>query len=356
MEAVRILVIDDEPLILKSIQRVLRLQGWEIRALDSVAEAFEAIEREWFDVIIADFHLMSGNGLEVLLYAKSRQPDAVRILMTGDGDLDIVVSAVNEGNIYKYISKPWDNEYLISLLSDSVRKKQRGDERRELMQTILKEKSEWAEITQSLEHRVVQLSAQGVQALMKVINAKDPELFVHSLKVAWVAEKLGRVEKYSEMGLKYLNLAALFHDIGKIAIRDNILYKDGKLDDLERKQMNHHAEVSAEILKELDFMQDVADIVRQHHERYDGKGYPEGLAGTRILHAARILTVADIYVALREKRPYKEGKSNEETLRIIQSESGKALDPHLVQVAVDLLRGVEIPEEELVGRWSEWYS
>lgn len=349
----RVLIVDDEPNVLQSISRILRLSDWDIVLESDSRQAMEVLVKETFDVVIADYHMPNYNGLDVLVACKNRCPHTIRILMTGDGDSDIVINAVNEGNIFKYISKPWNSSQLFNLVTAAVIQKQRDDEKRELMQGILKEKSEWAEIIQNLEHRVVMLSDQGVQALLKVIQAKDMELYVHSLMVAWIADRIAVCAGFTETDRQYLRLSALFHDIGKIAIRDNVLYKEGKLDEVERQQMNHHATVSADILMELDFMQDVAEIVRQHHERYDGKGYPKGIAGKRIHPSARVLTLADIYVALREKRAYKDGKTNEEAMEIILQEADGAVDPELTEMAKELLLTVRIPDLDVLSKWAE---
>lgn len=349
----QVLIVDDEPSVLQSIKRILRLADWDVVLESDSAKAMELINNEVFDVVIADYHMPALNGLDLLVASKNKHPNTVRILMTGDGDSDIVINAVNEGNIFKYISKPWNNTQLLDLVTAAVIQKQREDEKRELMKGILKEKSEWAEIIKNLEHRVVTLSGQGVQALLKVIQAKDMELYIHSLRVTWIADRIAECAGFAETDRQYLRLSALFHDIGKIAIRDNVLYKEGKLDDLERQQMNHHATVSADILMELDFMQDVAEIVRQHHERYDGKGYPKGLVGKRIHPSARVLTLADIFVALREKRAYKEGKTNSEALEIIRKEAGGALDPELTAMADEMLLTIVIPDLDELVKWAE---
>ncbi len=349
MNKARVLIVDDETLVLKAISRELRELHYELVLVDNSKDAIENINNNQFDVIVVDYHMPFQSGLDVLMVSKNTQPNAIRVLMTGDGDLNIVVNAINEGNIFKYISKPWQGNQLVNVISEAVSKKQLIDEKSEIVTSILQEKTEWLEITKRLEHRMVKVNEQGVQALMKVIQAKDMELYNHSIKVAYVVDVIAESLKYSEAERKYLKLAALFHDIGKIAIKDSILYKNGKLDDLERQQMNHHANVSAEILKELDFMQDVAEVVRQHHERYDGSGYPQGLRGNNILQASQVLSLADVYVALREKRPYKIEKTNTESLKIISSESGKAFDPKLVEIVEQALENFIFPAEQILS-------
>lgn len=348
-----ILIVDDEQNVLNAISRSLRELNCELILVDNPDEAIRVINEKQLDVIVADYHMPGNNGLYIIKIAKEVQPDTIRILMTGDSDIDIVVNAVNEGNIFKYIAKPWNRIHLVQLISEAVKNKLMHDEKQELFAIIFKEKSEWSELKKELEHKMISINRQGVQALIKVMRAKDNALYLHSMKVAYVANLIGMAINYSEKDLKYLKLAALFHDIGKIAIRDNILYKEGQLDDYERKQMNYHATVSAEILKEIDFMQEVAEVVRQHHERFDGTGYPKGLAGEKIAHYARVLAIADVYVALREQRIYKEEKSSSESLEIIASEAGKSLDPVLVETAQSILKDLVLDDEKLLQDWSE---
>ena len=328
----KILFVDDEECILRSLERALREQDWDLITFSDPEAALKHLEVWRCDVIVSDYRMPVISGLEVLRSSRDIQPDAARILMTGFADIDIIIEAINQGNIFKYIAKPWENEKLIKTLNEAIDAKRKADDGKALLQSVLEEKSEWTTLSHKLEHQITAVHRQGVQALLKVIQAKDMELYQHSLRVTFYAMQLGERVGLKKQELEALHLAALFHDIGKIAIRDSVLYKEGKLDEAERRSINYHSTVSAEILVGMDVMQDVTDIVLQHHERWDGSGYPDGLRGNQINRAARILSVADIYTAMRETRPYKEGKTSEEALEVIRESSGKALDPKLTEL------------------------
>jgi putative nucleotidyltransferase with HDIG domain len=337
------MIVDDEHQVLKALDRTLRETGFEVTLYDDPLRAIENMDESHWDLIIADYRMPKLSGLEVLKAAKQNAPYAVRILMTGYADIDVIIKAVNEGSIYKYIAKPWDNQQFLSIVQESVDYKLKNDENRRLVSEIMAENSEWSGIAKSLEHKIMEMSEQGVQALLRTIRAKDEALYKHSLSVAWVSGRVGDSLGLKKADSQTLRLAALFHDIGKIAIRDRILLKTDKLDPDEREQMIHHPEVGAEILKEMDFMREVSEVVLQHHERHDGSGYPRGLSGGSIKTLARILSISDIYVALKEERSYKLSFSNDEAMTIIKNEAGKAVDEIIVERFYKAMSHVEIP-------------
>lgn len=351
MDPVRLLVVDDEEMVLRAIGRVLRRNSWDVTYCNDPGEAMGLIHSQPWDILMVDYRMPKTNGLELLIEARKTAPDTVRILMTGYTDLDVIIEAINTGNIFKYVAKPWDNDRLQATLEEARVLKQDADNNKVLLKSVLEEKSEWGEIVHSLEHRLIQISNQGVQALLKVIHAKDPELYLHSLKVAWVADRIAEGMDLKDSDRQTLRLAAYFHDIGKIAIRDSVLYKEGKLDAVEREQMRHHAQVSSEILRELDFMEGVAEVVLQHHEKLDGTGYPFGLKGAHIRQEAQILSVADIYVALRERRVYKDEGSSEDSITILYKEAETGISREIVKVLEAMLDEAELPDENFLKGW-----
>ncbi len=342
---IQIMIVDDEVQILKALERTMQGSGYEVTLISDPKQAIDQLNDQEWDLVMADYRMPKINGLEVLKAAKTKAPKAIRILMTGYTDIEVIIQAINEGNIYKYIAKPWDNAQLIEIVQESIQYKLQIDENEALVRSVLHENSEWGNITKSLEYKIMQMSEQGVQALLKTIKAKDDALYLHSLRVAWVAKRFGLFLEFKSGEMQILRLAALFHDIGKIAIKDSILYKEGKLDADEMSSMSHHAVVGAEILKEMDFMQGVAEIVLQHHEKFDGKGYPSGLSGSQIKILAQVLSASDIFVALREERPYKKAFSSDEAMAQLQAESGKSVDALIVERFCKVMKGIEFPVE-----------
>lgn len=176
------------------------------------------------------------------------------------------------------------------------------------------------------------LHLSTIECLAKAIDAKDQTTHGHIRRVQFLAVELGKLVGLSENDLNGLQAAALLHDIGKLAVPESILNKPGKLSKCEYSTMKLHTLIGAEILSQVDFPYPVVPAVRYHHERYDGKGYPEGLQGEKIPLLARILTLADFYDALRSDRPYRLALPKQEVIEIIHSEKGKMFDPQLADL------------------------
>jgi putative nucleotidyltransferase with HDIG domain len=175
-----------------------------------------------------------------------------------------------------------------------------------------------------------------VAPIVTAMEMRDPYTTGHQSRVAEIACAIGREMGWSEERLQGLRVAALVHDIGKISIPAEILTKPGKLNAAEREMIRGHAETSYAILKDIPFAWPVADIVRQHHEKLDGSGYPLGLKGDAILPEAKVLAVADIVEAMASFRPYRQGIPLDLVLKQIQKEAGELLDPEIVRVCVAL--------------------
>lgn len=183
-----------------------------------------------------------------------------------------------------------------------------------------------------------QLTAnEMLQTLVAVLALRDPNTWSHSMQVTRLAMALGKRIGLSSSELKCLHRGALLHDIGKMGVKDSILYKPDKLTPEEYGQMKHHPENGAQILSLALGMKSITPIVLYHHERYDGRGYPEGLAGTDIPLLARIVSLADAYDAMTSNRPYRKAMTEGEALKEVKAELGKQFDPELGQVFIDML-------------------
>ena len=178
--------------------------------------------------------------------------------------------------------------------------------------------------------------SQTVEMLMATIDAKDAYTRMHSERVAAIAEDLAKALKLSDTDVAKIKLGSRVHDIGKIAIPDRVLLKPGKLTDEEYSLIKAHTLMGVELLKLATFLEDIMPIVRSHHERWDGKGYPDGLAGGEIPLWARIVALADAYEAMTAGRPYRPARSPEEALAEILAHSGTQFDPELVEIFKEL--------------------
>lgn len=184
---------------------------------------------------------------------------------------------------------------------------------------------------------------QSLLGLAKALEAKDPYTCGHSARVAWLAERIAREVGLSHQAIETISQAALLHDLGKIGVPEAILRKPGPLTSEEWEIMRRHPVTSAQIVSPLEFFDEGAIVVRHHHERLDGSGYPDGLTGETIPLGSRIVAVADTYDALTSGRPYRDGRSAAEAIRVLRAEAGHTLDERLVALLIDILSGQPSP-------------
>ena len=331
-----LLIVDDEIMVIRAIMRVLDQSIFNIYYTIDPNKALDIIEKNLLDVIVSDQRMPNMTGLELLKRAKEIQPSAIRILMSGYSDIEIVIAAINEGRIYQYITKPWDNDKLISVIVNAATHRAEEDEKAEILIYNYEDMENWKRLTEQMSDQLHKKDEDTVNALLRVLRAKDVQLYKHSQRVSQTAEMLAEYMGLTQEQTEDTGCAGLFHDIGKIAIRDRIMYKPGSLDEDEMVEMRHHPTVSADIIREVDFLGRVADIAAQHHERIDGKGYPVGLRGEDILLEAQILSVADTFEALREDRVYKAGFSDSDALDIIVKDKGTRYSTQVVDSFVGL--------------------
>lgn len=332
MDKKRIIIVDDEVHLLSAIKRALRALPYEVTYFFDADEARLFVDENPVDIIISDQQMPGGSGLDLILYAKNKQPLVSSILMSGYTDFDVVVSAINDGEITNYLTKPFDTQSLISMIDQGIKIKRDKEE-------LLRIKNErilngYNQISNSEYERIKTIEVIS-KALGKLIQSKDTELYEHSQRVAQIAVSIANRMKLSENEKNLLNYAAILHDLGKISLRDNVVYKGGKLTDIEYKEMKKHPEVGADILRALGISGTFVAIIEQHHERVDGNGYPSGLKGDEIELCAKILSVADAFDAMTADRVYRKGLSIDETLDIIIKATGSIYDGEVVKVLIE---------------------
>ncbi|RKD34207.1 HD-GYP domain-containing protein [Thermohalobacter berrensis] len=182
-----------------------------------------------------------------------------------------------------------------------------------------------------------QVYMDTIQVLTKTIEAKDPYTSGHASRVQEYAVKLARALNLKDKKIENIKRAAILHDIGKIGIDDRILKKPDKLTEDEYNKIKEHPLIGARIIKDVDFLKDVVDIVKYHHERYDGKGYPEGIKGEKIPQEAAILSIADAFDAITSDRPYRKALSIEDALKEIKKNAGTQFNPKLSEIFVKIV-------------------
>ena len=358
-----LLLVDDEPSILSALRRLFRPQGYRIFTAESAAAGLAILEQETVDLVISDMRMPEMDGATFLKAVRQRWPRAMRILLTGYADITSTVSAINEGEIYRYIAKPWDDTEMLTVVREACERQRLESENRRLTALTQAQNDELKTLNASLEQKVAERTAELRQALSFVEQAHGElkksfmtsvqvfaglielrsgpagkQLAGHGRRVAEHARAVARRLALSDGEAQNIMLAGLLHDIGKIGLPDDLLGKPwNTLSGEQRALVMKHPAIGQNILIGIERFRDAALIVRHHHECYDGSGYPDRLAGLAIPLGARILMVANDYDALQVgtlvQRPLKPA----EALDFIAENSGKRYDPGVVEVFVKLI-------------------
>jgi len=248
----------------------------------------------------------------VLEHAYQVQPDNIRILLTGYTDFESLVKAVNSGQMYRYVAKPWDMDELQVTIKRAL-------ESLQLKRDLILAKQQ----IESSYHNTIDM-------LCVASEGKDEDTAFHIQRVRLYTKSFALSIGLSEKDAEHMGIMSILHDIGKLFVPDSILKKPAALDDEEWEIMKNHPANGVKILGDDVFYQQAAEISLGHHENYDGTGYPSGIKGDNIPISARIVKLVDVFDALTSKRPYKEAWSIEKTIEFIQSKSGVMFDPILV--------------------------
>lgn len=313
-----ILLVDDEINNLQLLKRTFR-GLYNIVTASNGFEALDIIAREGdaISLIVSDQKMPQMEGTEFLKKVNESHPEIVKILLTGHQDTDIIVSAINDCQLYQYLLKPFDPEEL-KVSVDNGLKKFALASRKTLILKDLKE-----------------LFYKTIKSISFALDAKDPYTHGHSLRVTLYSLILASKMGLSDEALEEIETAGLLHDIGKIGIPQKILCKNDKLTDEEFEIMKGHAASGEQMVRSVKKLHAVATWLKAHHERWDGKGYPAGLKGTEIPLFARIIALADTYDAMTSTRPYRKALPHEVAIQEIKRCSGIQFDPELAELFVE---------------------
>src|SRR5580700_5655087 len=335
---VRVLAVDDERAHSKLLAIMLRPPSYCCSTATNGEEALVALQREPFDAVISDLQMPGISGLELLAEVRRSYPHVAFLVTTGLDDVEVGVQAMRSG-ADDYLVKPLLESAVLASLESAIHKRNL-EQQVENYRLHLEEMV--ADRTGQLRHALQQLERSyedTLQALGAAIDLRDNETAGHSQRVCRYSLEIARATGWSEGKLGSLAKGAHLHDIGKLGIPDGILLKPGPLTPAERTLMQRHVQIGFDLVKDIAFLADAAEIVLTHHERYDGGGYPRGLKGDEILPSARIFAVADSFDAITSDRPYRRASSFESGLQIIRGCSGTQFDPQVVSAFLS------IPEE-----------
>ena len=289
-------------------------------------EAIERIKSEHFDMLILDFMMDPIHGDEVVEEIRKFNTELYILLLTGHKDLAPPLETIKRLDIQGYCEKSDKFDQLLLLIESGIKSI-------EQMKTIQKINEELRDKNDELEKAY--LDTIGI--LRQTVEAKDPYTRGHSDRVSEFAVLIGTKMGLDEKTIHILKIGGLFHDIGKIGIPDSILLKESKLSDDEYSQIKNHPTIGAHILGNATVFQDIIPIVKYHHERYDGRGYPSQLAGTDIPLIARITAVADAFDAMTSKRTYRDSLPIEKVKEEIERCSGTQFDPEIAKLFLGIL-------------------
>ncbi|MDP5240397.1 response regulator [Uliginosibacterium sp. 31-16] len=314
-----ILLVDDEPNVLSALRRLLRPSGYSVLTAESGGAALTLLEAQPVDLIISDMRMPGMNGAELLALTRERWPATMRLLLTGYAEVSSAIAAINEGGIYRYIAKPWDDTELLKTLAQALELCGLQREKNRLEALTQAQNESLRELNATLEDKVrirteeLQIANQeislameklkktfftSVQILSNLIEMRAPALAGHSRRVADVARHLAEKMKVPPAETHEILLAGLLHDIGKIGYPDPLLTKPiSHMSADEIGVARKHPLNGAAALMSMPELRGVAEIIRSHHERWDGQGFPDGLAGDKIPLGARILALANDYDA-----------------------------------------------------------
>lgn len=349
-----LLCVDDEANILSSLKRLFRPTGYRVLTAASGEEALAVMEKEAVDLIVSDMRMPGMNGAQVLAAARARWPETVRILLTGHADMSSTIEAINSGQLHRYIAKPWDDNEVLLVVREGLEKKSLLLEKTRLEALTQAQNEELKQLNAGLEAKVAERTAElatahdklktgflnTIKTFSNLIELRGGQMAGHSRRVADLARRLGQALKLPANEAQDLFFAALLHDLGKIGLPDALLGKPfNQLTPDERNEMVKHPAKGEALLMGLEQLHGAARLIRAHHERYDGQGYPDGLAGSAIPHGARILAVANDYDAVQQGAISPKRASAEEALQYLRAGRGHRYDPAVLDVLDKLLGG-----------------
>lgn len=365
---VNLLFVDDEPNVLKSLKRLFRATSYNVHLAESGQAGLALLQQQPIDLIISDMRMPHMNGAEFLAQAAQLWPETVRILLTGYADLESTIAAVNNGKIYSYCSKPWEDNELKILVNNALEQKQLREQRQQLFEIVNRQNRQLKELNASLEEKVekrteqLKLSllridqahdalkkqyAESVKAFAKVIEMRPGIKSGHAIYMAENAREVGLRMGLDAAQLKDLVYAGLLLQIGKMSLPDSLLtLAIMSMTSQQKKRFLNHAQEGSNLLKGIEPLQNAALIIHHQYEYYDGSGDPAGLRGTEIPLGARILSVIRDYITYLDGSITGTGMTTEQVKSRLLSKKHSHYDPEVVDTFLAVLQESEQTSDE----------
>ncbi|MDA2938656.1 response regulator [Acidobacteria bacterium AH-259-A15] len=322
-QPVKILIVDDEPHVRDILSRWLEAEGYECVTAACAEEAWKILERESFSLLVLDVMMPGKSGIELLAMTKKRWPDVAAIMVTALDDRLTAMDTLRHG-AYEYVTKPYDRNKIVINVANAL-------ERRRL---LLTERDYQHRLQEEVRARTADIRQREEEIVLRLVwaaESRDKATGDHIRRIGLYSASLAEALGWEPGRVEDIRLAATMHDIGKIGIPDGLLLKTDKFTAEELEVVKKHTEIGARILESSDIplLQMAEEIVLCHHEKWDGSGYPEGLAGEEIPESARIVAIVDAYDALTELRAYHPARCEEKVLAMMTEDRGKHFDPRI---------------------------
>jgi len=328
----KILVVDDEPNNLQLVKRTLR-KYYEVMTANNADEAISLLEQtDDISMIISDHKMPGKSGVELLHHCFVHYPQIIRVLITAYSEVPILVEAINAGKIHRYIKKPWLPEELLLTVNKAFEANSLTIENNKLINDFK------------------DLFSGTISAITDALDEKDKYTSGRSRRVCEYSIEIAKEMNLSDIELSKIEVASLLHDIGMIGVPEYILHKTEKLTEDEYLKIKKHVEYGMNILGNIKQLNSVVDIIKYHHERYDGSGYPYGIKGEEIPIGARIIALADTFDALISARAYRNSMPSDKAIEQISSQAGKQLDYNVVQAFLKIIDKFDFSEMHTEGQ------
>lgn len=358
----RILCVDDEPNILSSLRRLLRGEGYEVLLAPGGEAGLTILESESVDIVISDMRMPEMDGAQFLERVRTRWPDTIRLLLTGYADIQSILDAINRGEIYRYVTKPWNDNDILLIVRHALERKELEREKQRLEALTRDQNEQLKALNAGLESKVQERTAELKTALASLTTANDKlknsfltsikifsgmvemrngSLAGHSRRVADLARRIAVKMNLSTDEMQDVFVAGLLHNIGKVAFSDDLLAMPVSTMSSENLALYRKFPIRGEqLLMPLDDLREAAKIIRCQQERFDGEGYPDHISGFNIPVGARILALSSDYFNLQAGTLAPRKLRPEEAQALIMQNGGKRYDSAVVNAFNELLNGV----------------
>ena len=368
LKPANLLFVDDEPNVLKSLRRLFRAAEYNVYLAEGGQAGLALLQQHPIDLIISDMRMPQMDGAEFLAQAAQRWPETVRILLTGYADIESTIAAVNNGKIYSYFSKPWEDNELKILVNNALEQKRLREQRQQLFEIVNRQNQQLKELNASLEEKVEKRTEQLKLSLLRIDQAHDAlkkqyaesvKVFAktiemrpgiksgHAIYMAESAREVGVRMGLDAAQLKDLVYAGLLLQIGKMSLPDSLLTQSQmSMSSQQKRRFLNHAQEGGNLLKGIEPLQNAAMIIHHQYENYDGSGEPAGLKGVDIPLGARILSVIRDYITYLDGSITGTAMTTEQVKSRFQSKKHSHYDPDVVDSFLALLKDSEQSSDE----------